>query len=151
MLRGHNSLDEILLPSHFSGACISHNWRVTDVVIDDDKINIFFLIRFMSENLSKLAHREPAQFTPGMMQVRRKTCLNALPSVQREATFVLHTNQRNVLPSCPLWALTSLLKYGVCWGGWLGQLFNICLATMKALLSLGSEGCSIPLKLKGKL
>lgn len=34
MFRGHSSLDEILLPSYFSGACIFHNWRVTDVVDD---------------------------------------------------------------------------------------------------------------------
>ena len=33
----------------------------SDVTIDD-KINLFFLIRFISENLSKLAHRELAQF-----------------------------------------------------------------------------------------
>ena len=41
MFRGRSSLDEILLPSYFSGAYIFHNWRVTDVVIDDDKINHF--------------------------------------------------------------------------------------------------------------
>lgn len=48
------------------------------MVIDDDKINLFFLIRFMSENLSKLAHREAAQFIPASDARRKKTWSNAL-------------------------------------------------------------------------
>lgn len=59
-------------------------------------------MRFMSENLSKLALKEPVQFIPPSNVSEEKKHAKCPPSVQREATFVQQTNQRNVLPSCPI-------------------------------------------------
>lgn len=77
--------------------------------------------------------------------------LNTLPSVQREATFVLHTNQRNVLLSFPYLSPDFITKMQ-CRLRWVtGAAVEHMPSNTEQPMSPGSEGCSIPLTLKWKL
>lgn len=62
----------------------------SDVTIDD-KINLFFLIRFISENLSKLAHREPAQFIPASDASEKKNIIKCPPLLFKERPHLSYT------------------------------------------------------------
>lgn len=99
----------------------------------------------------KAASQNPAQFHPASDVSEEKNKLNTLPSIQREATFVLHTNQRNVFLSFPDLSPDFITKMQ-CRLRWVtGAAVQHMPSNTEQPMSPESEGCSIPTMLKGKL
>lgn len=74
---------------HFSRACICQNQRVTDVVIDSDKINTFSLIRFMSEHFQSWLSKNLLHLLLLLMQAMGKKHAKCPPYCSKRGHFCL--------------------------------------------------------------